>query len=73
MMRMHRSVCAMLWLSAGICFGLKMLLGVQMDADGFLHEPFFLLPLGYGLLCLAVITTIVLGVQRWRRRRVGHN
>lgn len=72
-MRMHRSVCAMLWLSAIICFGLKMLIGGRVDADGFLQEPFFLLPLGYGLLALAIVTTIVLSIQRRRRRKTEHH
>ena len=67
-MRMHRSVCGMLWLSAALCFILKMVIGSYVDASGVLHEAFFLLPLGYGLLALAVITTIALGIQRWRQR-----
>ncbi|RRK11266.1 DUF3955 domain-containing protein [Lactiplantibacillus garii] len=67
-MRMHRSVCGMLWLSAALCFILKMMLGSYVDADGFLREPFFLLPVGYGLLVLALVTTIILAVQRWHRR-----
>lgn len=67
-MRMHRSVCAMLWLSAMLCFGLKAMIGTQVDADGFLHELFFLLPLGYGLLALAVITTVILIIQRCRHQ-----
>lgn len=66
-MRMHRSVCGMLWLSAALCFILKMVVGGRVDADGLLSEPFFLLPLGYILLVLAIVTTIVLAVQRWRQ------
>lgn len=66
-MMMHRSVCAMLWLSGGLCFVIKMLTGAQVDAQGNLHELFFLIPLGYGLLALGLISTVVLLVQRWRR------
>ena len=71
-MRMHRSVCGMIWLSAILCFILKIAIGARVDADGVLVEPFFLLPLGYGLLALAIVMTIVLAVQRWRRR-AHHN
>lgn len=72
-MMMHRSVCGMLWLSGGLCFLIKMLVGVQVDAQGLMHEPFFLLPLGYVLLLLGFISTIILIVQRWSQRRHTKN
>ncbi|MFM7743269.1 MAG: DUF3955 domain-containing protein [Verrucomicrobiota bacterium] len=31
----------------GLCFWLHQRIGGHLDADGFLHEPFWLLPMGW--------------------------
>lgn len=37
-----------------------------LDADGVLHEPFFLIPVGYAL-GIAAVVTLVVGLIRSRR------
>lgn len=53
-------------LVAGIgCLGLFELLGSTITADGRLQEPFFLLPVGWGLIALAAVCpTICLARRR---------
>ncbi len=43
-------------------------LGSHVDAQGVLHEPFFLLPVGYALLVCGVIAGVAGGVRRARAR-----
>ncbi|MGY3903178.1 DUF3955 domain-containing protein [Aeromonas lusitana] len=44
------------------------LIGSTLDEEGFLHEPFALLPLGYLLLLMGAVLALV-GVIRARRRQ----
>ncbi|KRN98718.1 DUF3955 domain-containing protein [Companilactobacillus kimchiensis] len=45
---------------AGIgCFLLKMMIGSTIDNNGVLHEPFFLLPIGYLFLLLGLISGFI--------------
>lgn len=39
-----------------ICFVLKAVLGSTVDSSGMLHEPFFLIPIGYLFLLLGIIS-----------------
>ena len=40
-------------LIAGIvCFGLFYLIGSEVDENGYLNEPFYLLPIGFIFICL---------------------
>ncbi|WP_324029176.1 DUF3955 domain-containing protein [Aeromonas caviae] len=41
------------------CFLAFNLLGSTLDAQGFLHEPFALLPLGYLLLFTGMVLTVI--------------
>ena len=42
-----------------ISFVLKAIIGSTVDANGILHEPFFLLPLGYLLILLGIIFSLI--------------
>lgn len=47
-------------LLAGIgCFGLMALLGSSIDSNGILHEPFFLIPMGYFFLLISLISGLI--------------
>ncbi len=44
------------------------LLGSTLDAQGFLHEPFALLPLGYLLLFTGMVLTVIPLLRKGRTR-----
>lgn len=46
------------------CFMLSMMIGSTVDSNGILHEPFFLIPIGYLFLLLSLISGVV---YLWRR------
>ncbi|OEG06313.1 hypothetical protein BFG06_19080 [Aeromonas caviae] len=50
---------ALLILAGLGCFLAFNLLGSTLDAQGFLHEPFALLPLGYLLLFTGMVLTLI--------------
>lgn len=41
-----------------VCFVLKVILGSTIDGNGVLHEPFFLIPIGYLFLLLGIISGV---------------
>jgi len=50
-----------------ICFGLFMMIGSTVDSSGILHEPFFLVPIGYLFLLMGIISGVVYLIQRIRK------
>lgn len=64
------------WLPIGItlllisaaCFAAYLVIPVHIDATGLLHEPFFLLPLGYGGLFASLISFVLALIARPRRQ-----
>lgn len=53
---------------AGVgCFILFKLIGSTMDSAGILHEPFFLVPIGYLFLLMGMISTVVYLVRRSKK------
>ena len=44
------------------CFILFYVIGSEVDEDGYLHEPFALLPLGFISICLSMILYIVFAI-----------
>lgn len=47
-----------------ICFVVKWIIWSSVDANGTLHEPFWLIPIGYLFILLGIIFLIV-AVMRW--------
>ena len=47
-----------------LCFALFQLIGSTVDEKGFVHEPFFLLPIGWLLVFAAITTSIIQGLRR---------
>ena len=41
-----------------ICILLFKVVGSSLDAQGFLHEPFFLLPIGYAFIALGLCSMV---------------
>lgn len=56
----HNILAGLLFVSGAICLILKAVIGVKITADGLLHEPFFLLPLGYLLIFMGLCYSVVL-------------
>lgn len=55
-------------LLAGIgSFLLSMVIGSTVDASGMLHEPFFLIPLGYIFIFLGIISSVIYLVKRFHK------
>ena len=64
--------CAAFFLLAGIaCLSLFSLIGSTVLPDGFLQEPFALLPLGWMFIALGVFTLVVSLIRRARRKHVS--
>lgn len=63
---------ALLILAGLGCFLAFNLMGSTLDAQGMLHEPFALLPLGYLLifmgLVLGLLPALWSGLRRWRAK-----
>jgi len=47
-----------------ICFGLFYLIGSEVDENGYLKEPFFLLPIGFICICLSMILYVVFAIAK---------
>ena len=56
--KMTMKIGALLILAGLGCFLAFNLLGSTLDAQGFLHEPFALLPLGYLLLFIGMVLSL---------------
>ncbi|WP_318531087.1 DUF3955 domain-containing protein [Lapidilactobacillus wuchangensis] len=54
-----RIISLSLLILGGLCFLASALIGSHLDSQGFLHEPFFLLPIGYLLLFAGVIGGLI--------------
>lgn len=46
-------------LLAGICIIMFQVIGYSVSADGVLHEPFFLIPLMYFFLFIAIVNFVI--------------
>ncbi len=51
------------------CFIAFKLIGTEIDAAGFLQEPFYLLPVGYSFLLFALIAMSVEIIKQLKARR----
>ncbi|MDF2275793.1 DUF3955 domain-containing protein [Aeromonas caviae] len=65
---MTTTIGALLILAGLGCFLAFNLLGSTLDAQGFLHEPFALLPLGYLLLFTGMVLTVIPLLRKGRTR-----
>ena len=52
-------------LIAGIvCFVLFYLIGGDVDENGYVNEPFYLLPIGFIFICLSMVLYIVFSIEK---------
>jgi Protein of unknown function (DUF3955) len=62
--RLYWRICAgLLWLGVA-CLIAKLLVGSTVDAEGVLHEPFFLLPFAYFCIFLGILMSILIIIWR---------
>ena len=47
-----------------ICFASFYLIGSEVDENGYLQEPFFLLPIGFICICLSMILYLVFAIVK---------
>ncbi len=66
--KMTMKIGALLNLAGLGCFVAFNLLDSTLDAQGFLHEPFALLPLGYLLLFTGMVLTVIPLLRKGRTR-----
>ncbi len=66
--KMTMKIGALLNLAGLGCFVAFNLLGSTLDAQGFLHEPFALLPLGYLLLFTGMVLTVIPLLRKGRSK-----
>lgn len=69
---MTTTIGALLILAGLGCFVAFNLLGTRVDTQGFLHEPFALLPLGYLLLFIGMVLTVIPLLRKGRTREQWH-
>ena len=52
-------------LIAGIvCFVLFYLIGTEVDENGYVNEPFYLLPIGFITICLSMVLYIIFAIMK---------
>ena len=52
-------------LIAGIvCFVLFYLIGAEVDENGYVNEPFYLLPIGFITICLSMVLYIIFAIMK---------
>lgn len=51
------------------CIIFKAIFGDFVDADGVLHEQFFLLPIGFGLIFIGLVIFAVKGIRKMMLKR----
>ncbi|SDW68782.1 DUF3955 domain-containing protein [Lysobacter enzymogenes] len=54
---------------AAVCALAYHAIGAQIDADGFLREPFGLIPIGWLFAVSGALLAIAAGARAWRQRR----
>ncbi len=47
-----------------ICFVSYYLIGSEVDENGYLNEPFFLLPIGFICICFSMILYVVFAIAK---------
>ena len=47
-----------------VCFALFYLIGSEVDENGYLNEPFYLLPIGFIFICLSMVLYIVFAITK---------
>jgi hypothetical protein len=61
----------LLLLCSAVCWGMFNLIGSTVDEQGFLREPFFLIPLGWLFIFLAMVSGLVTVVGWAMRKRAN--
>ncbi|MFD1670671.1 DUF3955 domain-containing protein [Agrilactobacillus yilanensis] len=51
------------------CFLAKTIIGSSLDSNGILHEPFFLIPIGYLFLVSGIVVTLISLVIKYLKKR----
>ncbi|MFD1411087.1 DUF3955 domain-containing protein [Lapidilactobacillus gannanensis] len=62
-----RIISLILLVLGGGCFLISGLIGSYVDSQGILHEPFFLIPLGYLLLAIGIIGLLINLISKLRQ------
>ena len=47
-----------------ICFVLFYLIGGEVDENGYVSEPFYLLPIGFITICLSMVLYIIFAIMK---------
>ena len=47
-----------------ICFVLFYLIGAEVDENGYVNEPFYLLPIGFISICLSMVLYIAFAIAK---------
>ena len=47
-----------------ICFVLFYLIGGEVDENGYVNEPFYLLPIGFITICLSMVLYIIFAIMK---------
>tara|TARA_B100000989_G_scaffold93745_1_gene68107 strand:+ start:441 stop:638 length:198 start_codon:yes stop_codon:yes gene_type:complete len=63
-MEVKYKIATSLLIAGIICFVLFYLIGGEVDENGYINEPFYLLPIGFITICLSMILYIIFAIMK---------
>ncbi len=63
-MEVKYKIATSLLIAGIICFVLFYLIGGEVDENGYVNEPFYLLPIGFITICLSMVLYIIFAIMK---------
>ena len=63
-MEVKYKIATSLLIAGIICFVLFYLIGGEVDENGYINEPFYLLPIGFITICLSMFLYIIFAIMK---------
>jgi len=63
-MEVKYKIATSLLIAGIICFVLFYLIGGEVDENGYINEPFYLLPIGFITICLSMVLYIIFAIMK---------
>ena len=63
-MEVKYKIATSLLIAGIICFVLFYLIGGEVDENGYVNEPFYLLPIGFITICLSMVLYIIFAITK---------
>ena len=63
-MEVKYKIATSLLIAGIICFVMFYLIGGEVDENGYVNEPFYLLPIGFITICLSMVLYIIFAIMK---------